>query len=249
MKKIFLFAAVALFSMGSMIAQNTFKGVVNYEVTSTGKVPYQLPDQVKTATITVMDDKATTTSPILLGSPMVSQILVEGRTSYSCLDLSMILMYLQQNDVEISYTGAGKLLTSSTITQNELDSLTIPVTEGFYIEYVDGETKSIAGYTAKKAVVHVFGEDGDDHQTIVWYTDEIGPEVNPMFTYVRGMALQTSMDLGEGREITLTATEVKKGKVSKAEMLLPSGFEEISSEDFQKLWGEISEELKYLSEE
>ena len=161
----------------------------------------------------------------------------------------MILMYLQQNDVEISYTGAGKLLTSSTITQNELDSLTIPVTEGFYIEYVDGETKSIAGYTAKKAVVHVFGEDGDDHQTIVWYTDEIGPEVNPMFTYVRGMALQTSMDLGEGREITLTATEVKKGKVSKAEMLLPSGFEEISSEDFQKLWGEISEELKYLSEE
>lgn len=249
MKKIFLFAAVALFSMGGLFAQKDFKGIVTYEVTSTGETPYQVPDQIKTAQIMLYEGKATTTSALLLGSPMVSQILVDGRTMYSCLDLSMLMMYLQQNDVELDYTGSNKLLTSSTMTQSEIDSLTIPVTEGFYIEYVDGETKDIAGYKAKKAVVHAFGEEGDENKTVVWYTDEIGPEVNPMFSFVRGMALQTSMNLGEGRELTLTATDVKKGKVSKADLLLPSGFEEISDEDFKTLWAQISEELQYLSEE
>ncbi len=249
MKKIVIFATMAVLSMGTLFAQNSFKGVITYEVTSTGETPYQVPDQIKTATLKVFDNKVTTTSTLLLGSPMTTQLLVDGRTTHSCLDFTMLLMVLQQNDAEIDYTGSPKILKSSTITQSEIDSLTIPVTEGFYIEYVDGETKEVAGYTAKKAVVHVFDEDGNDNQTVVWYCDEIGPEVNPMFNYVRGVALQSTIKLGEGRELTMTATEVKKGKVAKVDMLLPSGFEEISDEDFKTLIEQIQEEMEYLSEE
>jgi hypothetical protein len=57
------------------------------------------------------------------------------------------------------------------------------------------------------------------------------------------------MDLGEGRQITLTATEIKSGKVKEVDMLLPSGYEELSQEQFSALFKQINEELEYLNEE
>jgi hypothetical protein len=61
--------------------------------------------------------------------------------------------------------------------------------------------------------------------------------------------MEYSINLGDGRQLTLTATEVKKGKVKEVDMLLPSGYENISTEDFTRLFEQIQEELKYLQEE
>ena len=180
---------------------------------------------------------------------MINSILIDGHTQYSCMDLSMLIMYLQQSDVELSYTGSSKILATNTFSQNDIDSLTIPVTEGFYIEYVDGETKTIAGATAKKAVIHAFDDEGEDHQTVIWYNDEMGPDVNFLFNGVKGVALEYSLNLGEGKQLTLSATEIKKGKVKEVDMLLPAGYESLSDEAFKALWEEINEELKYLQEE
>ncbi|MCR4817246.1 MAG: hypothetical protein K5842_08740, partial [Bacteroidales bacterium] len=70
-----------------------------------------------------------------------------------------------------------------------------------------------------------------------------------IFNGVKGVALEYSINLGEGRQLTLTASEIKKGKVKEVDMLLPSGYESISKEAFTKLFEQISEELKYLQEE
>lgn len=249
MKKIFAIAAIAVMSLGSLMAQNTFKGVITYSVKSTGETAFQIPDQMATAEIKVYDDKVLTSSMVFTNSPMINSVLVDGHKQFMCWDLSMIFMYLSQNDVELDYKGSSKILAKSELTQKDIDSLTIPCTEGMYIEYVDGETKSIAGVTAKKAVIHVFGDEGDDHPVVVWYSDEMGPDVNLLFNGVKGVGLEYSTDLGEGRQLTLTATEIKKGKVKEVDMLLPSGYETISEEDFKALFKQIQEEMEYLQEE
>ena len=158
-------------------------------------------------------------------------------------------MYFSANDVELDYKGSAKILVNDELTQAQIDSLTIPVTEGFYIEYVAGETKTIAGKTAKKAIIHAFDEDEKDHPMTFWYSDEMGPEVNPIFNGLKGVALEYAMDLAEGRQITLTATEIKEGKVKEVDMLLPDGYETISEDQFKALFTQIQEELKYLQEE
>ena len=249
MKKILAIAAFAVLSMGCLMAQNTFRGTITYSVTSTGETAFQVPEQMATAEIKVYDDKVLTSSMVFTNSPMINSVLVDGHKQFMCWDLSMIFMYLSQNDVELDYKGSSKILAKTEMSQQDIDSLTIPCTEGMYIEYVDGETKTIAGVTAKKAIIHVFGEEGDDHPVIIWYSDEMGPDVNLLLNGIKGIGLEYSTDLGEGRQLTLTATEVKKGKVKEVDMLLPSGYETISDEEFKALFTQIQEEMQYLQEE
>lgn len=249
MKKILVLAAVAVVSICGAFAQNTFKGTIVYTVASTGEEAMQVPDQYATAEIKVYDNKALTSSPLFLNNPFASNILVDGHKQFVCMDLSQLMMFFSQQDIELDYSGSSKILVTNELTQQEIDSLTIPVTEGFYIEYVAGETKTVAGMTAKKAVIHIFNEDGEDNPMVIWYNDEMGPDVNLIFNGVKGVALEYSINLGEGRQLTLTASEIKKGKVKEVDMLLPSGYESISKEAFTKLFEQISEELKYLQEE
>ena len=248
MKKIFFVAAFAVLSMGSLLAQNTFKGSIIYSVTSTGETAFNVPAEYSTAEIKVYDQKVFTSSKVFTNQ-LTDNILVDGRKTYSCMDLGMIFMYLSSNDVELDYTGSSKILVKNELTQNEIDSLTIPCTEGYYIDYSSSEAKTIAGYTAKKAIIHIFNEDGEDNPMVFWYSDEMGPEVNPIFNGIRGVALEYVLNMGEGREITLTAIEIKKGKVKEVDMLLPSGYEELSEDEFKKLFEQIGEEMKYLQEE
>lgn len=249
MKKILVLAAIAVVSICGAFAQNTFKGTIVYTVASTGEEAMQVPDQYATAEIKVYDNKALTSSALFLNNPFASNILVDGHKQFVCMDLSQLMMFFSQQDIELDYSGSSKILVTNELTQQEIDSLTIPVTEGFYIEYVAGETKTVAGMTAKKAVIHIFNEDGEDNPMVIWYNDEMGPDVNLIFNGVKGVALEYSINLGEGRQLTLTASEIKKGKVKEVDMLLPSGYESISKEAFTKLFEQISEELKYLQEE
>lgn len=249
MKKVLFFAAMSLLAMSQLLAQNTFKGTIVYSVTSTGETAFQVPEQIATAEIKVYDSKVLTSSQIFLGGQFTNSVLIDGHTQYACMDLSQLFMFFSSQDIELDYSGSSKILVTNEITQQEIDSLTIPVKEGFYIEYVDGETKTIAGETAKKAVIHAFDEDGEDHPTTIWYNDQMGPDVNLLFNGVKGVAMEYSMSLGEGREITLTASEIKKGKVKEVDMLLPNGYEKISKEDMENLFKQISEEMEYLNEE
>ncbi len=250
MKKIIFLAAFACLSIGSIFAQNNFRGTIVYTATSTGETSFQVPDQISKAEIKVYDSKVLTSSPLFFGgNPFTISVLVDGNEQFTCMDLSQLMMFFSQKDIELDYTGSSKILVSHKLTKDEIDSLTIPVTEGYYVEYVSGETKTIAGKTAKKAVLHAFDENGDDNATTVWYTDEIGPEVNLIFNGVKGVALEYSMNLGEGRQLTLSASEIKSGKVKEVDMLLPSGNETISEKDFTSLFEQIQEELKYLQDE
>ena len=247
MKKILVFAAVAALTVGSLTAQNNFRGVITYSVTSTGVQNFDIPAQIANPEIKVYDDKVLTSSP-LFASGMADNVLVDGLKQYTCMDLSQLMMYFAQMDIELDYKGSSKILLKHEYKQSDVDSLTIPVTEGFYIEYVDGEPRTIAGVSAKKAIIHAFNDEGEDNQTVIWYNDEMGPAVNFLFNGIRGVALEYAMNLGEGRQITLSANEIKKGKVKEVDMLLPSGYEELNEEQAKRLFEQIQEELEYLQD-
>ena len=250
MKKIFALAATVLLTVGGVMAQNTFKGVVKYKVESTGKVAVDLPEEVRSAEIKVSGNDMFTKSPIFC-SGMTEAVLVQDLTSTSCQNLGMYLSYLRSQDFEFTYQGAGKILVKSTAKASDFDSVDIVDTEPghFYYEYVPSETKQIAGFTAKKMIRHSYDDEGVDHPMTMWYSDEIGPKINILFGGIKGMPLECTMEVGEDRAVTYTATEIVKGKVKEADFLLPDGYETLSEEEMETLGEELNEAIELMQGE
>lgn len=233
MKKVLIVAAAMLLMVG-VNAQNTFKGIVKYKIESTGEVPFQIPEDQSTVEVKVFNESA-----------MMGQTIQNGRKVTQCVDYGQLLQYLAYKEVELeSDWGAAKFMIRQEITQQDIDSLTIPVNVGFYFEYKDGETKELCGRSAKKAVLHVFDDEGADHPIEFWYDPTIGPANNFLFNGIAGMPLLFTQDAGEGRAITYTAFEVKEGKVKEADLLLPSGYKELSSEEYQTFQMEVRDALE-----
>lgn len=252
MKRVFSFLAALLFVAGGVMAQNNFKGIVKYKVESTGTVSMTIPEQAATAEIKVDGNSLFTKSAIFLTGYMGAEcILVNNLKTTICMDLSQLIGYLRAQGSEFDYQGGGKLLIKDEATASSFDSLTIVDKEPghFYYEYVDGETKDIAGQTAYKMVRHTYDEDGVDHPMVMWYSKEIGPTYNTLFSGLKGMPLQCTIDAGEGRAITYTATEVVKGKVKEADFLLPDGYETLIEEDLATLFQQLQEEIELLQGE
>ena len=251
MKRVLSLAAAVLFTVSGVFAQNSFKGIVKYKVESTGTVAMTIPDEYATAEVKVDGSMLYTKSKIFLGSPFAECILVNNLRSTTCMDMSQILGYLRSQGSEFDYEGGGKLLIESESKTSDFDSLEIKDTEPghFYYEYVAGETKTIAGMTAKKMVRHMYDEEGVDHPMVMWYSDEIGPGINVLFSGIKGMPLECTMDQGEGRAITYTATEVVKGKVKEVDFLLPDGYETLSDEDLGTLFQQLQDEIELLQGE
>jgi hypothetical protein len=251
MKKILTVVAAIMLTVGSLSAQNTFKGIVKYKVESTGQVAMTIPEEAANAEIKVDGVNLFTKSPIFMSAMGQECVLVNNMRSTSCMDLSQLVGYLRNQGSEFTYQGSGKLIVKNEFKESDFDSVTIPDTEPghFYYEYVDGETRQIAGQTAKKVVRHMYDEDGVDHPMEMWYSDEMGPAINVMFNGIKGMPLQCTMDAGEGRAITYTATEVVKGKVKEADFLLPAGYDTLSDEELTEFFEQLQEEIELLQEE
>ena len=250
MKKIFAVVAAMMLTLGGVMAQNSFKGIVKYKVESTGAVSVDLPEEVRNAEIRVSGDDMFTKSPIFC-SGMTEAVLVQNLTSTSCQNLSMLLNYLRGQDFEFTYQGSGKILVKSTSKESDFDSVTIVDKEPghFYYEYIDGETKQIASMTAKKMIRHMYDDEGKDHPMEMWYSDEIGPKLNILFGGIKGMPLECTMEAGEDRAITYTAIEIVKGKVKEADFLLPDGYETLSEEEMETLGTELNDAMELLQEE
>ncbi len=248
MKKIFAIAAAVLMMGGIAVAQNSFKGIVKYKVESTGQVAMTIPDEAATAEIKVSGDDMFTKSAIFAGG-MTECVLVQNLTMTRCDNYSQLLSYLRSQDFEFTYQGDGKLLLKNEFKASDFDSVDIVDTEAghYYFEYVN-ETKQIAGVTAKKMIRHQYDEEGVDHPREMWYSDEIGPKLNVLFGGIKGMPLQCTVDAGEGKAITYTATEVVRGKVKEADFLLPDGYEVLSESDLETLGTELQEAIELLQE-
>ncbi len=106
------------------------------------------------------------------------------------------------------------------------------------IKYIDS-TKTIAGFVCKKAVFTVKSKD-DDTETIipVWYTEELGGDLlnyGGQFHGLKGFALEYEMT-AKGIKTVTTTKEIKKGKVSENDFLVPSDYKEVTKEEMKKMF-------------
>lgn len=239
MKKIVCAAAMLLLTVGALSAQNNFRGIVRYKIESTGKVAITIKPEQSTAEIKIYDNQ------ILSG-----QTVQTGFKIATAQDFSPYISYLAANDIELeTYTGDGKFLIRDEIAKEKLDSGYIVDKEPghYYYENVD-ETQEMLGYTAHKLIMHRYDEEGNDNPAICWYTTEIGPEYCLVLGAIKGFPLVYTQELGEGRAITYTATEIVKGKVKETDMLLPAGYKDASGEEFETFQREMQEAFELLGD-
>ena len=235
------------------VAQNKFKGIVKYNVTAEGNDAKEFAAQATNLEIKVMNDDVLASgfmTILLTRSPFVNTIAQSGRTLSVSYDFSQILTALDMNGVSLtSYQGKGKMLLKTDITQEMIDSLTIASSEpGYYIEYTD-QTKKIAGQEAKLAKIHINKDDETQTTEEIWYCPTMGPQHNFIFNGIQGVVMEMTIQLDETNSLTLTASEVVKGKVKEVEFLPPAGFEKTTEEDSQTFMAELFEELENLQEE
>lgn len=224
--------------MGAASAQNKFRGIVKYKLTSTGKVDMSIPADQSTMEIKVFDDRLFT-----------GQTVQRGMNVTQAIDFSQALAYLSYNDVQLeSYEGDGKFLISDNANKSSIDSLYIEdkEPEHFYYEMGNG-TRDFFGFTAKELIMHRYDVEGNDNPMTCWYTTEIGPEYTllPNMT-MKGFPLVITQDLGEGRAITLTCSEIVKGKVKEIDFVLPDGYKDATPEEFAEFYKELMDAASLL---
>jgi GLPGLI family protein len=103
------------------------------------------------------------------------------------------------------------------------------------------ETKEIAGYTCKKAIV-TMKEKGSETETelVVFYTDELASakmnELNPLYKDIPGTMLEYSMN-EKGMNMFLTAISVEKEKIADSEFETPEGYKVVTQDELQGMFG------------
>jgi len=105
---------------------------------------------------------------------------------------------------------------------------------------VTGETKEIAGYTCKKALVRSIESDAENVEIVVYFTDELGSGMlnynNPVFKDVEGVMMEYSMQ-EKDMSMTFSAISVIKEKVSDDEFEIPEGYNVMSMSQFESMFG------------
>jgi GLPGLI family protein len=103
------------------------------------------------------------------------------------------------------------------------------------------ETKEIAGYTCKKAIVKMKEKGSEtEMELVVYYTEELASakmnEMNPLYKDIPGTMLEYSIN-EKGMNMMLTAISVEKEKISDTEFETPEGFKEVTEEELKSMFG------------
>lgn len=105
---------------------------------------------------------------------------------------------------------------------------------------ITGETKMIAGYTCKKALVKSKESEAENVEMVVYFTDELGSGMlnynNPVFKDVEGVMMEYSMQ-EKDMSMTFSAISVTKEKVSDDEFEIPEGYNVMSMSQFESMFG------------
>ncbi len=116
-----------------------------------------------------------------------------------------------------------------TMTSEEVEEMEKETADEIQIEYIN-ETKSIAGYTCKKAVVKMKGM---DEEAVFYYTEEIAPlKLSGMEgLHLKGLPLEYIISM-DGMKMVMKATSVEKTTVPDSTFDIPDGYTEMP--DFMK---------------
>jgi GLPGLI family protein len=218
MKKMFLAIAVASMSVLSANAQKkgSFEGKVVYELNfdNAGLPPEALQMLKGAEAITfIKEDKRR----VDISMPMQSTSSIMDNKSKQIVTLMDIM--------------GQKYLIRTTEADIKKEEEKAPETT---IKYVDG-TKTIAGYTCKKAEVTQKSKDGKEEVSTVYYTEEIpAAEMKSAYKGLKGFPMEYTVKQG-GVQMKFICKSANKEKVEDSKFEIPKeGYTETTMEDFQK---------------
>jgi len=197
-----------------------FSGVVVYNITyPEGELDPQMASMMpKTMKMKIKGDKSRTEISMGMGTT-VAIFDGEANTGVTLMDImgQKFAMKLSSDDI-----------TKELEEQGDVD---INVTS---------ETKEIAGYTCKKAIVTVT-DDKEKMEMVVYFTKELGTggfnyNNNPAFKDIEGVMLEYTIK-EEKITMNLKAISVDKKKVSDSEFEVPEGYNEITEDDLKNMFG------------
>ena len=220
MKKIIVAATLALCTISTISAQKkdakgTFEGVVKFALSFEGSgLPPQALEMLKGAEATTyikgdqrrMDLNMAIQSTTAITDP-------KTKTVVTLIDM-MGMKYLIR-------------LTEADLKKDEASAPELT------IKYLD-ETKDIAGYKCKKAEITTKTKEGKTDVVNVYYTEEIpASDVKAPYKGLKGFPMEYQVTQS-GVKMTFTTKSVSKEAVADSKFEIPTGYTEISMDDFQK---------------
>jgi len=215
MKKVVI-AAIALLATLPVLAQKGFEGTVVYGIeykdlpAEMAAFEAMLPDET---IIKIKGDNSRTEQSLGMGMKQVT--IFDTKKGQGTLLLDMMG---KKTAVEMSSEQMDKQRGEKA---KELD-----------IQYIDGETKKIADYDCKKAIIK--GAEGIELE--VYYTEALPSNASREFKGLKGFPLQYTIASGP-MKMELVAKSVKQESIDKGLFVIPDGYEKQTFDEFQKSMG------------
>lgn len=199
--------------------QKSFEGVITYKITYPDNKfsESQMAMFPKVMIITIKGDQARSE----IQTPMGPQIEITN--------------YAEKSKVGLINMMGQKYAIPETSDQimEDLKEEPTPVVE------ITGETRTIAGYTCKKAIVTV-NDNGSATKYDGWFTEDFGAENpnfdNPIYKDINGVMMEFSMVTPQFTMV-FSAISVEKKKVSSKEFDIPADYTVTTKEELQSKMG------------
>ncbi len=211
-KSYFVLVLLAISCNSYLFAQENFEGKIVYKIAYT-----DIPEQMKSFESMLPKELA---------------ILIKGNKSRIEQDQMMgknVIVSDMDNKIGfIEMEMAGQKMRMNVSTEEFKNS----IESAPNIEYLD-ETKTIAGYPCKKAVMK--DESGTVAMTI-FYTEKISNKAQKEFAGLKGFPLQYSMTQ-QGISMEMIAESVTKQSVPDGSFSKSDGYNDITEADLKKMMG------------
>lgn len=201
-----------------------FQGTITYKITYEGR---ELSSQEETQ----MPNKKVS---YYVGSKEIEKTIMPMGYTFTISDR-------ETRDYTIVYDMMGQKFFSKWTKEAKTDSAKTADAENIKIEKFE-DTKVIAGYKCKKALVTVKGKDDNEQKITMYYTEDIKTPYPDEEMDLGGMVMQMELLMGdedddEALTMVYTVSEVKKGKVKKSEYAIPAGAKEYTKDELKKMFG------------
>lgn len=208
MKRIFLITTTTLISLFSF---GQFEGTVKYSIEYTD-IPEEMQGyesmMAKDMTMLIKDENVKIEQQSPMGG---STVIINSKTKTVTTLFNMMgkKVGIEMNDEEIEREKAKELSPE--------------------IEYLD-ETKKIAGYSCKKAII----KSGNDEFT-VYYTNEIqNQKLHQTYKGLDGFLMEYEVSQ-QGMGMIMSVTEIEKKKIAKNEFEIPAEYDLMTKDEFNKM--------------
>ena len=219
MKKVFFICGflmlATLYSAGGPPPGKPFEGVITFKIT--------YPDSKFSESQLAMFPKVLTVS--IKGSKSRTDFAMSGMNTIEITDhtektsVALINMMGQKYAIKQTSEDIQKEMSKEPVGKVELTN----------------ETKAIAGYTCKKAIVTT-EEDGEKITYDVWFTNELGSREinfdNPIYKDIDGLLMEFSMKT-EQFSMKFTVSSVEKKSVAAKEFEIPADYKLTTKEELK----------------